>query len=425
MKRTFSEYSRASSRMAASLAFLCLLRLALAAPGERVAPSPDEIPSRIVLTWSGDTARTQNVTWRTGTPQARAVAEITRFDANPKSVRSAATVEGTATRLELAAGETCGQYVVRFTGLEPDTQYCYRVGNGRAWSAWNIFRTAASSPKPFRFVYLGDPQVQLRSMCSRAFRAAYRAAPDARFIAIAGDLVTLGYDDQLWGEFSEAFGFISAEVPLVPVTGNHDLIRADRKFSYRVTPLWKHIFVLPENGPQGLESLDQQNYYLDYQGLRVIALDANPLEKLAVSPADREQIRDRQYAWLEQTLKTNPNRWTVVLQHHPVYALKQSRDFPEMRAMLAPLYEKYKVAMVLEGHDHAYARMRKNGVTYVVSVSGPKMYQPGSAYSGPGAKTASDLQMYQVIEVGTAKMTMKAYAIDGRLIDSVEVRRRR
>lgn len=408
-----------------SLVILCLLALAFAAPGQQTALSPDEIPGRIVLTWSGDTARTQNVTWRTTAPQMRAVAEITRFDADPKSVKNAATVEGTATRLELAPGEACGQYVVRFTGLEPDTQYCYRVGNGRAWSAWNVFRTAAAGPKPFRFLYLGDPQVQLRSMCSRAFRAAYRAAPDARFIALAGDLVTLGYDDQLWGEFCEAFGFISAEVPLVPVTGNHDRIRADRKFTYTVTPLWKHLFVLPENGPRGLEGLDQQNYYLDYQGLRLIALDANPFEKLAASPADREQIRDRQFAWLEETLKTNPNPWAVVLQHHPVYALKQSRDYPEMRAMLAPLYEKYKVAMVLEGHDHAYGRMQKNGVTYVVSVSGPKMYQPGSTYSGPAAKTVANTQMYQVVDVEAGKMTMKAYAIDGRLIDSVEVPRRR
>ncbi len=404
---------------------LCGLGLVIGASPKDTGPSANEIPSRIVLTWSGDTARTQNVTWRTEAPLERAEAQITRFDSDPRSVRNAKTVEGSAARLEMPEAETCGQYAVRFTGLEPDTAYCYRVGNGRAWSAWNVFRTAKSGVAPFRFLYLGDTQNELRSMCSRGFRAAYRAAPDARFIAMAGDIVNRGHDDHLWGELFEAFGFISAEVPLVPVPGNHDLIRADGTFSYTVTPLWKRYFVLPENGPKGLEALDQQNYYLDYQGVRVIALDVNPFEKLSKSPPEREQIRDREFAWLEETLKNNPNPWTVVLQHHPVHALKQSRDYPEMRAMLAPLYEKYSVAMVLEGHDHAYGRMQKNGVTYVVSVAGPKMYEPGSTYAGPATKTASHTQMYQVVDVNSQRMTMKAYAIDGRLVDSVEVGRRR
>ena len=241
---------------------------------------------------------------------------------------------------------------------------------------------------------------------------------------MAGDIVNRGHDDQLWGELFEAFGFISAEVPLVPVPGNHDLIRADRKFTYTVTPLWNRHFALPENGPKDLPALDRQNYYLDYQGVRIIALDVNPFEKLKDSPEDRERIRDREFAWLEETLKNNPNPWTIVLQHHPVHALKASREYPEMVAMLAPLYEKYKVALVLEGHDHSYGRMRKNGVTYVVSVAGSKMYAPRTTYTGPATKTASNLQMYQVVDVDSAKMTMKAYALDGRLVDSVEVRRR-
>jgi len=401
------------------------LSLLLTAAPANTPPPAGELPSRIALTWSGDTARTQSVTWRTDTPFDHAEGQIAPFEADPANLKDARKVEATVERYELPEGKAVGQYAVTFTGLEPDTAYCYRVGSGQAWSPWNVFRTAKSEAAPFRFIYLGDPQSQLRSLCARAFRSAYRAAPDARFFAIAGDVVNLGYDDHLWGELFDAFGFISAEVPIVPVTGNHDLIRADRQFTYAVTPWWKRHFVFPDNGPKGMGELSMQNYYIDYQGLRLVALDANPFEQLQKSPADRKSIRDRQYAWLEETLKNNPNPWTVVLQHHPVFALKASRDFPEMRTMLAPLYEKYKVAMVLEGHDHSYGRMQKNGVTYVVSVSGPKLYEPGPSYSGPNTKTASHLQMYQIIDVNSQRMTMKAYGIDGRLVDSVEVRRRR
>ena len=79
--------------------------------------------------------------------------------------------------------------------------------------------------EPFRFLYLGDEQNSLKSLCSRSFRRAYAAAPDAWFLVHAGDLVQEGFDDHLWGEWSEALGFISASVPSIPVPGNHDLHR--------------------------------------------------------------------------------------------------------------------------------------------------------------------------------------------------------
>ena len=174
-------YRRAARCSTVLLTGLCLLGLRLAASPADTVPAANEVPSRIALTWSGDTARTQNVTWRTEAPLDRAVAQITRLDANPASVRKAAGVEGTATPLELPEGQD--ERSVHRKNLQassPITAYCYRVGNGRTWSAWNVFRTAKATVAPFRFLYLGDAQTELRSMCSRVFRAAYRAAPDAR-----------------------------------------------------------------------------------------------------------------------------------------------------------------------------------------------------------------------------------------------------
>ena len=79
--------------------------------------------------------------------------------------------------------------------------------------------------EPFRFLYLGDEQNSLKSLCSRSFRRAYAAAADGWFLVHAGDLVQDGFDDHLWGEWSEALGFISTSVPGIPVPGNHDLHR--------------------------------------------------------------------------------------------------------------------------------------------------------------------------------------------------------
>jgi len=398
---------------------LCLLTLVGAAAAE---PDANQIPSRIILTWSGDPSTTQNVTWRTGALLDVARAEIASLTANPDFAGDAKPVTATITRVELPGAKVAGHYQASFTRLKPDSQYCYRVGNGKIWSAWNVFRTAASAVSPFQFLYIGDAQNDIKSLWSRAIRMAYQKAPGARFVAMAGDLVAEGYDDRLWGELSEGFGFLSASTPLLPAPGNHDLHQADKTASYKAPSPWRQHFALPHNGPKGIDELDQQAYYVDYQGVRFVVVDANSFDSSEkTKPAGKERIRDAQVAWLESTLKNNPHKWTVVIQHQPVFPIAHGRGFPEMEKLLAPLYEKYKVALVLQGHDHSYGRMQKNGVTYIISVSGPKMYELDSIHLPKMAKTATDKQMFQVVDVTPARLSLKAYAIDGQLVDSVDV----
>src|SRR5262249_53249119 len=138
---------------------------------------PNVIPSRIILTWSGDPTRTQSVTWRTEIPSQPPQAQFARFKANPDFVKDVTTIPGTSTVDDLGNGKVAGHYAANFAGLEPGTKYCYRVGDGQVWSEWNTFRTASSQPEPFRFIYLGDAQNNIKSMCSRTFRQAYATVP--------------------------------------------------------------------------------------------------------------------------------------------------------------------------------------------------------------------------------------------------------
>ena len=75
--------------------------------------------------------------------------------------------------------------------------------------------------------------------------------------------------------------------------------------------------------------------------------------------------------WLKQTLSKNPNRWTIVVQHQPIYDVAKGREYDDMRKALAPLYEKYHVDLVLQGHDHAYARTHKVAKGKVVDPAAP------------------------------------------------------
>ena len=401
------------------------------------APSPGSVPSRIILTWAGDPARTQAITWRTEKPLASAQAQLAKLTADPAFEKQATTVEGTAEIDDLGGGQSAGHYAVNFQGLDPSTKYCYRVGDGTVWSEWNVFLTASDRPEPFRFLYVGDAQNSIRSMWSRTIRAAYATVPDARFIVHAGDLVAEGYDDRLWGEWSDSMGFISAMIPSIPVPGNHDLHRppgaADSSKVLTASPLWHRHFFLPQNGPD-LEELRSQSYYIDYQGVRMIALDVNVFANEDFVTAGKQRIWDKQLEWLTETLSKNPNRWTIVVQHMPLWDVAKGRDYVEMRKALAPLYEKYHVDLVLLGHDHAYARTNKvakdqvvdpaaPGVIYVISVSGPKMYDLEDTHKNLMAAMIGQNQFFQSIEVAPDRLLFKAYSIDGGKRDSFELRK--
>jgi len=123
------------------------LLLSLATRGEAAppaAPAPGAIPTRIVLTWADDPARTQAVTWRTETAAASPQAQVARFNADPRFEPSATTVTATVQMDDLGDGRSAAHYAARFQGLEPETAYCYRVGDGQVWSEWNVFRTAST-----------------------------------------------------------------------------------------------------------------------------------------------------------------------------------------------------------------------------------------------------------------------------------------
>jgi 3',5'-cyclic AMP phosphodiesterase CpdA len=399
--------------------------------------SPGAVPSRIVLSWAGDPARTQAVTWRTEIAAASPQAQVAKFVADPKFEPSAGTVRAAFAKDDLGDGRSAAHYAARFEGLDPDTAYCYRVGDGQVWSEWNVFHTASAKPAPFRFLYVGDEQNSIKSLWSRSIRRAYAAAPDARFLVHAGDLVAEGYDDSLWGEWADALSFISATVPSIPVPGNHDLHRPagapDVKTSLAAAWPWRRHFVLPSNGPD-LDDMPGQSYFLDYQGVRFVALDVNAFAEEGYDAAARKRVTDKEVEWVAKVLSDNPNRWTIVVQHQGIYAIAQGREYAAMRAALAPLYEKYHVDLVLQGHDHVYARTHKiardrivdpaaPGVIYAISVSGPKMYKTQKVNSQYMAKMIEDEQFYQIIDVSPDRLALTAYSIDGAIADGFELRK--
>ena len=390
-----------------------------------VAPTAEFTPQRVILGFTGDPAHTQAVTWRSDKLAETPQVQFALASANPDFIKNTTTVSATSQSLEIGNGKSVGTYRANLEGLKPETHYLYRVGDGKNWGEWDGFRTASNQPQRFRFIYVGDAQNDIKSRWSRLIREAYTKAPKAAFIIHAGDLVSEGYKDDLWGEWHDSMGFIAATIPSLPVAGNHETEKpAGVPKSLALPAIWKRQFAYPQNGPGVPEN---ESYYLDYQGVRFIALNVNAMEDEKNFETNRLMI-DQVVAWLERTLKNNPNRWTIVFQHQGIYSMAHNRNYIKMREMLLPLYDRYHVDLVLQGHDHLYARSKKlaagkivpedaPGTVYMISVSGPKMYEVDHTFEPLMAKVIPNTQMFQTIDVDGNRMVLKAYSSEGEELD--------
>ncbi|MFC9111110.1 fibronectin type III domain-containing protein [Streptomyces harbinensis] len=389
---------------------------------------PSPMPDRVMLTPTTTPASTQNVTWRAEAPAGTAQAQILKAPRGLGDVKPAAgevtTVRaGSSTPVNTNLGYASTYHTVSFTDLEPDTRYTYRVGDGVNWSAWTDFTTAAEDLEPFSFIYYGDAQNYIDSAVPRVFRQAFADRPDAKLIVNAGDLINSPNSEEEWGQWYQAGGFIDGQVNNFSVTGNHEYS------SGRLSSFWRPQFPYPDNGP-GNEELKQTVYTVDYQGVRFIGLDSNFQNDATLMAAQTE--------WLEGLLRDNPNRWTVVTFHHPVYAMTGSRNNAAVRDQWGPLFEEYGVDLVLQGHDHAYGRGNQitnrdsvtvhNGVTYAVSVSGGKMYalNNGENWTDNGAelvRSGENAQLYQMIDVTEDTIRYESRFANGEHNDGFLIRK--
>lgn len=368
-------------------------------------------PDRIILSWNGDPATTAAVTWRTSTGVQMPAAEIAPAEDGAGFVPKAKSFPARTESLETDTG-AAAYHSVSFTGLQPNSKYVYRVGDGANWSDWNQFQTASDKAAPLEFIYVGDAQNDIYSLWSRVIRASFAEAPRARFIVHAGDLANRGIVDGEWGEWHAAAGWINRSVFSLPTPGNHEY-PTDKEKKRALTRHWRKQFTLPENGLKGLE---ETNYWLDIQGVRFVSLNSNERQK-------------EQADWLDKLLSNNPNPWTILTFHHPIYSTASGRDNNTLRDLWQPIFDKYRVDLVLTGHDHSYGRSNlmtglstKNaGTVYVVSVSGPKMY---SIDPEPWMqRKAEDTQLFQVIRVDGGKLHYEARTARGLLYDAFDLQK--
>lgn len=391
--------------------------------------APTRHPDRVLLMPGQDAARSAAVAWRTGPGVDAPVLQITPAVDSPDLADRARTLPATSQPLSTPNGAGV-HHQVRIDDLQPDTLYAYRVRGLDTWSEWHQFRTAAAGPRAFSFIYFGDTQNSVRSLASRVMREAWAHLPRPALLVHAGDLVNGRHgpkaDDDEWGEWFDAGSHMFAAHFALPAAGNHEHLKENEDTPterYVLNPHWPLQFPVPANGH---EALPHTTYFTDYQGVRFIVLDS--------TSALAEGTAEAQARWLEPVLADNPNTWTVVTYHHPMYSPRPGRDNPPLREHWLPLFNEHGVDLVLQGHDHVYGRGRNladganlrpgdEGPVYVVSVAGAKQYRLSEETAASMAPAAEDTQLFQLVHIDGDVLRFEALTATGRRHDAFELQR--
>ena len=391
---------------------------------------PSKDPDRIILTFNGNPSTKRAVTWRTDSSVKKAEAQIAVAGLNSDFVKEASTYIANTEEFDLGLYKSNKSLIVNyhsvvFENLKPNTLYAYRVGFAENWSEWIQFKTANDTYSPTQFVYFGDAQNDILNHWSRVIRMAYKTAPEASFVIHAGDLVDSAHKDNEWAQWFKAGGFIHSQWTAIPVVGNHEFQRFDGyegTLPRRLSIQWRPQFTLPVEKNLD-EKLHETVYSVEYQDILVLVLNSTG-------------HLEEQTEYIREKLSNSDAKWKIVTNHHSVFSPAEGRDFEYARKVWKPMFEKYGVDLVLNGHDHTYARghtpvksqnVNESGIfktLYVTSVSGPKQYKLDKEqiknYEIDGYKSdkmGEETQFFQVINIDNNKLTYSAYTTLGDLYD--------
>jgi hypothetical protein len=358
-------------------------------------------PTWIVLSPTADPRTSQAVTWRS--PSAYSTEKVAFHRADESAARWAVARRKSATSVR-NSGNAQPAYTATMTGLEPGTDYVYRVvTSGGSSSLYSFTTPKATVGEGWQLLSFGDTQIDNAGLPKRIIAAATSRFPSADLLLHAGDVVNHPWEHQEWRDLFSALSAQRYSKNWAVSIGNHEqcILVADCRSNHAEG--FRAYFTWPKNDyPQQ----GQTWYYTDYPGVRLVVLD------------DFGSDIERQAAFLDQALTDNPQQWSVVLMHAGPFASRADRTNPSVRKYLLPVFREHDVDLVLDGHDHSYARDYlgdPDSTVFATSVSGPKYYTTsGKDWRDHGASkivTARDISTYQVVDVSGSTLRYRAIVV--------------
>lgn len=284
----------------------------------------------------------------------------------------------------------------------------------KAANVENIEGSTEPSEQSFSFAILGDSQyfnpANSNGALQRAVRNMKKENPDLVFAV--GDMISscdnVGECVPKFAQWKKATSPFSGKIYVMQ--GNHDRTGKDK-----ADEAWNASFNFPKNGPAGFQNM---TYSFDRGDSHFVVLDSDkPKENI---------INDVQRNWLEQDLARNKKANTFVFFHEPAWPvgakIGESLDVEgKDRNALWEILVRRRVTAVFSGHEHIFSRKQVNGL-YQFVVGNTDSFDHQNA--NPGAAEYSYVgQHYAIVTVSGKKITVKAYSVDGKKVDSFDFQR--
>ncbi len=276
---------------------------------------------------------------------------------------------------------------VHLCGLAPGTAYTVSVAGQGAQ-----FATAPQGGASLRIAVAGDSRGNAADW-GKVLDGAAAAGPE--LLLYTGDAVDLGSIQTAWDGWFDAGKTALARLPIVFAQGNHEI---NARHFYAQFPM-------PKN---------QTWYDFDWGDVHFVVLDTTPRVDSA--------IEGDEATFLDHSLASTAKPWKVVIHHKGPYSSSthgQAGEGTRFQQAWVPIYDKYHVDAVFNGHDHDYERTKSMkggapvadgaGTTYVVNGGGGADPYP----SGTSAFTAFSQTTlgYNLVDLAGAKMTITAFAV--------------
>ena len=286
-----------------------------------------------------------------------------RIEANLQALSIPRTDVVSVDNVPASASANIEQFYVQATAhnLTPGHTYYYAIGHdGFDVNAQNLavtlgsFTTATDRREPFTFTAFGDQGVTYDAVNTENLVMAQNPA----FHLVAGDicyaeahgsgLITDAFDPRVWDAYLNQIAPAASVIPWQIGVGNHEM---EPWYSPDGYGGMFARFAFPE---------PQTAYYsFRYGNVAVINLDGNDLTY--EMPANRGYTGGAQTAWLAQQLAAYRNTkgvdFIVVYFHHAAFSTSSANGSEGgVREQWVPLFDKYGVDLVINGHNHVYER---------------------------------------------------------------------
>lgn len=347
-----------------------------------------------------DPATSAAFTWETGESNHAAKVKLGTSASSLTQVQTGYTW----TTPPSLGGPPTYMHEVHVCGLKPGTTYYYAVGGGPAghevWSATQSFITVPDTGSIAVGVF-GDARDNV-SVWQAVHQRMRDASVDLQLIG--GDVVdTAAIESQytqwlnaIWHDPNDTSKFLTlGQQMILPINGNHENDVADSFAAWSIP------------GAAG-DPYAETYASFDVGNTHFVLFDDYALA-LSVGGAPNTEAT-AQLAWLDADLKAaNADRtahpFIVAISHRCLFSTSTHGNEPDVtyaRGQLVPLYDKYSVDLVVNGHDHDYERSKPlhagtppsgdpvvgTGTVYVVSAgAGADAYSPGT----PQAFTAKSV----------------------------------